>query len=67
MDAQSLAALRALAAGVTDAVGARRVGMPLRTYRRRIAELMTASEADSRFQTAVHASRLGLTGSWPRS
>ncbi|MEV0117432.1 hypothetical protein AB0H77_30055 [Streptomyces sp. NPDC050844] len=31
------------------------------------AELMTALEADSRFQAGVHASRLGLTGSWPRS
>ncbi|WP_245239456.1 DNA-binding response regulator [Streptomyces sp. MZ04] len=62
LDAESLAVLRALAAGLTDAVGARRVGMSLRTYRRRVAQLMTELEADSRFQAGVHASRLGLTG-----
>lgn len=63
LDADSLAVLRALAAGLTDAVGARRVGMSVRTYRRRVAELMTALEADSRFQAGVNASRRGLTGS----
>ncbi|MGW6269354.1 MULTISPECIES: helix-turn-helix transcriptional regulator [unclassified Streptomyces] len=63
LDADSLAVLRALAAGVTDAVGARRVGMSVRTYRRRVAELMTALEADSRFQAGVIAGRRGLTGS----
>ncbi|MEW1929583.1 DNA-binding response regulator [Streptomyces sp. NPDC088360] len=63
LDADSLAVLRALADGLTDAVGARRVGMSVRTYRRRVAELMTALEADSRFQAGVNASRRGLTGS----
>ncbi|MGP4043864.1 DNA-binding response regulator [Streptomyces sp. 2A115] len=63
LDADSLAVLRALANGLTDAVGARRVGMSVRTYRRRVAELMSALEADSRFQAGVNASRLGLTGS----
>ncbi|MGB8943166.1 MAG: DNA-binding response regulator [Streptomyces sp.] len=63
LDADSLAVLHSLAAGLTDAVGARRVGMSVRTYRRRVAELMTALEADSRFQAGVNASRLGLTGS----
>ncbi|MFD0548151.1 hypothetical protein ACFQ0X_02485 [Streptomyces rectiviolaceus] len=62
LDADSLAVLEALAAGLTDAVGARRVGMSLRTYRRRVAELMTALEADSRFQAGVNASQRGLTG-----
>lgn len=62
LDADSLAVLRALTAGLTDAVGARRVGMSVRTYRRRVAELMTALEADSRFQAGVNASRRGLTG-----
>lgn len=63
LDADSLAVLQALADGLTDAVGARRVGMSVRTYRRRVAELMTALEADSRFQAGVNASRRGLTGS----
>ncbi|MGW0909654.1 DNA-binding response regulator [Streptomyces sp. NPDC002853] len=63
LDADSIPVLRALAAGLTDAVGARRVGMSVRTYRRRVAELMTALEADSRFQAGVNASRRGLTGS----
>ncbi|MEV6758603.1 DNA-binding response regulator [Streptomyces sp. NPDC051214] len=61
LDADSLAVLAALADGLTDAVGARRVGMSVRTYRRRVAELMTALEADSRFQAGVNASRRGLT------
>lgn len=63
LDADSLAVLQALADGLTDAVGARRVGMSVRTYRRRVAELMAALEADSRFQAGVNASRRGLTGS----
>ncbi|SEF89853.1 DNA-binding response regulator, NarL/FixJ family, contains REC and HTH domains [Actinacidiphila yanglinensis] len=62
LDAQALAVLRALAAGLTDAAGARRVGMSVRTYRRRVAELMSVLEAGSRFQAGVNASRRGLTG-----
>ncbi|MFF9352771.1 DNA-binding response regulator [Streptomyces sp. NPDC014734] len=62
LDADSLAVLRALAAGLTDSVGARRVGMSLRTYRRRVAEVLSVLDADSRFQAGVHAGRLGLTG-----
>ncbi|MGW6059252.1 DNA-binding response regulator [Streptomyces sp. NPDC055189] len=63
LDADSLSVLQALAAGLTDAAGARRVGMSVRTYRRRVAELMTNLEAGSRFQAGVNASRRGLTGS----
>lgn len=63
LDAGSLAVLRALAAGLTDAVGARRVGMSVRTYRRRVAELTTTLEADSRSQAGVNANRRGPTGS----
>ncbi|MFF1696310.1 DNA-binding response regulator [Streptomyces sp. NPDC058257] len=62
LDADSFTVLQALAAGLTDAAGARRVGMSVRTYRRRVADLMTVLEADSRFQAGVNASRLGLTG-----
>jgi hypothetical protein len=52
--------LRALGAGLTDEAAARRLGTSLRTYRRRVAELMAAFEAGSRFQAGVRASELGL-------
>lgn len=52
--------LRALGAGLTDEAAARRLGTSLRTYRRRVAELMTALEAGSRFQAGVRAGELGL-------
>jgi DNA-binding NarL/FixJ family response regulator len=54
--------LQALGSGVTDETAARRLGVSLRTYRRRVAELMTTLEAESRFQAGLHAGRLGLTG-----
>jgi DNA-binding NarL/FixJ family response regulator len=53
--------LRALGAGLTDEAAARRLGTSLRTYRRRVAELMAALEAGSRFQAGVRAGELGLT------
>jgi hypothetical protein len=52
--------LRALGAGLTDDAAARRLGTSLRTYRRRVAELMAALEAGSRFQAGVRAGELGL-------
>ncbi len=52
--------LRALGAGLTDDAAARQLGTSLRTYRRRVAELMTALEAGSRFQAGVRAGELGL-------
>ena len=52
--------LRALGAGLTDEAAARRLGTSLRTYRRRVAELMAALEAGSRFQAGVRASEHGL-------
>lgn len=52
--------LRALGAGLTDETAARRLGTSLRTYRRRVAELMAALEAESRFQAGVRAGELGL-------
>jgi DNA-binding NarL/FixJ family response regulator len=52
--------LRALGAGLTDEAAARRLGTSLRTYRRRVAELMAMLEADSRFQAGVRAGELGL-------
>ncbi|GAB2820750.1 response regulator transcription factor [Actinocorallia aurea] len=50
--------LDALAAGLTDEAAARRLGTSLRTYRRRVAALMTVLEADSRFQAGVRAATL---------
>ncbi|MCW2947182.1 MAG: transcriptional regulator, LuxR family [Actinoallomurus sp.] len=55
------AILQALGAGLTDEVAARRMGISLRTYRRRVAELMKLLESDSRFQAGVRAGELGLT------
>ena len=52
--------LRALGAGLTDEAAARHLGTSLRTYRRRVAELMTALEAGSRFQAGMRAAELGL-------
>ena len=52
--------LRALGAGLTDEAAARRLGTSLRTYRRRVAELMAALEVGSRFQAGVRAGELGL-------
>jgi DNA-binding NarL/FixJ family response regulator len=53
--------LRALGTGRTDEAAAQRLGTSLRTYRRRVAELMAALEAGSRFQAGVRAGELGLT------
>jgi DNA-binding CsgD family transcriptional regulator len=52
--------LRALGAGLTDEVAARRLGVSVRTYRRRVAELMRALDSESRFQAGVRAGELGL-------
>jgi hypothetical protein len=52
--------LRALGSGLTDEAAARRLDTSLRTYRRRVAELLTALDAGSRFQAGVRAGELGL-------
>ncbi|GAA1857994.1 DNA-binding response regulator [Myceligenerans crystallogenes] len=49
-----------LAQGVKDETAARELGLGVRTYRRRVAELMAALGADSRFQAGVRARELGL-------
>lgn len=61
IDDQTSTVLRALGSGVTDEAAARELGMSLRTYRRRVAELLVALNADSRFQAGVRAGELGLT------
>jgi hypothetical protein len=54
------ALLDALASGAKDEAAARALGMSLRTYRRRVAELMAAVGATSRFQAGLRARELGL-------
>lgn len=49
-----------LSQGVKDEAAARALGLGLRTYRRRVAELMEALAAESRFQAGVRARELGL-------
>ena len=55
-DAQLLALM---AAGLKDEVVARRLGLSLRTVRRRIAQLMRELDADTRFQAGIEAARRG--------
>ncbi|MGW7127114.1 DNA-binding response regulator [Streptomyces bobili] len=62
LDAAGRAVLRALGSGATDEKAARELGMSLRTYRRRVAELLTTLDADSRFQAGIRAGELGLNG-----
>lgn len=54
------AVLDLLSQGVKDEAAARRLGLGVRTYRRRVAELMAALGAESRFQAGVRARELGL-------
>ena len=51
--------LEQLMAGATDEVIARKLGISLRTVRRRIAALMTELGVDTRFQAGVEAVRRG--------
>src|ERR1700754_2681299 len=62
LDEQDRRILRALGGGLEDEAAARRLGLSLRTYRRRVAEVMAALGASSRFQAGVRARELGLGG-----
>ncbi|MGW0827543.1 DNA-binding response regulator [Streptomyces sp. NPDC002845] len=62
LDTESRTVLRALGSGATDQTAARELGMSLRTYRRRVAELLTTLDAGSRFEAGVRAGELGLGG-----
>jgi DNA-binding NarL/FixJ family response regulator len=62
LDTASRTVLRALGSGATDEKAARELGMSLRTYRRRVAELLTTLDAGSRFQAGIRAGELGLNG-----
>ena len=52
--------LDVLASGCKDETAARKLGLSVRTYRRRVAELMGALGASSRFQAGARARELGL-------
>ncbi|MGW4366414.1 hypothetical protein ACWEKT_12280 [Nocardia takedensis] len=52
--------LDCLNTGATDEAAARTLDLSVRTYRRRVAELMTALGANSRFQAGARAQELGL-------
>lgn len=52
--------LRLLSAGQKDEAAARSMGVSVRTYRRRVAELMTLLGVESRFQAGERARALGL-------
>ena len=60
VDSTDKVILRALGDGLTDEVAARRTGLSLRTYRRRVAGLMKLLEAQSRFQAGVRVGEAGL-------
>ncbi|HWE88085.1 MAG TPA: DNA-binding response regulator [Pseudonocardiaceae bacterium] len=60
VDDEGMAILRLLSSGQKDVTAARRLGMSVRTYRRRVAELMVVLDADSRFQAGARARALGL-------
>jgi DNA-binding NarL/FixJ family response regulator len=60
VDEQGLTILRHLSSGQKDETAARSMGLSVRTYRRRVAELMALLGADSRFQAGVRARALGL-------
>ncbi|QIY93333.1 DNA-binding response regulator [Streptomyces sp. S1D4-11] len=62
IDEDGRALLRMLTTGLTDEAAARRMGLSLRTYRRRVAEMMRLLEAESRFQAGVRAGELGIAG-----
>ena len=60
VDEQGLTILRLLSTGQKDEAAARGLGLSVRTYRRRVAELMELLGASSRFQAGVRARELGL-------
>ncbi|MFE9440685.1 DNA-binding response regulator [Streptomyces sp. NPDC006602] len=62
LNAESRTILRTLGSGATDETAARELGMSLRTYRRRVADLLDTLDAGSRFQAGMRAGELGLSG-----
>jgi DNA-binding CsgD family transcriptional regulator len=60
LDERSREVAQMLGSGLTDEASARKLGLSLRTYRRRVAELMELLAADSRFQAGLRARDLGV-------
>ena len=60
LDERNREVAQMLGSGLTDEAAARKLGLSLRTYRRRVAELMELLEADSRFQAGLRARDLGV-------
>ncbi|WP_329317176.1 DNA-binding response regulator [Streptomyces sp. NBC_01262] len=60
LDADGRMILKTLGSGLTDESAAKQLGLSLRTYRRRVAELMVKLEADSRYQAGLRVGELGL-------
>lgn len=60
LDEEARRILRALGTGLTDELAARELGMSLRTYRRRVAKVMTVLGATSRFQAGLRARELNV-------
>lgn len=60
LSAESREILALLGEGLKDEAAARKLGLSLRTYRRRVAEILTLLDAGSRFQAGLRAHELGL-------
>ncbi|MFM9445129.1 hypothetical protein [Streptomyces acidiscabies] len=60
LDGTHLKVLQAMAHADKDEVGARELGISVRTYRGRVAELLKHLQAATRFQAALRAKELGL-------
>jgi DNA-binding NarL/FixJ family response regulator len=60
VDEQGREILRLLSGGHKDEAAARCLGISVRTYRRRVADLMALLGAESRFQAGARAKALGL-------
>lgn len=60
LDERNREVAQMLGSGLTDEASARKLGLSLRTYRRRVAELMELLAADSRFQAGLRARDLGV-------
>jgi DNA-binding NarL/FixJ family response regulator len=60
LNEQSREILRLMGGGYKDETAARHLGLSLRTYRRRVAEILALLDAESRFQAGLRAHELGL-------
>ncbi|GAA2445412.1 hypothetical protein GCM10010421_41020 [Streptomyces glaucus] len=60
LDATQLKVLHAMARAEKDEIGARELGMSVRAYRGRVAELLKHFKATTRFQAALRAKEKGL-------